>query len=956
MKRVKQYLVLFFIVGLTLITSNVIAEAKYENHRVDLDKKIQATNQLAPIPADYQYTDYYQLAKQYNDMIFNLGEYELTFIDDSYYNVVTKSLGMKSYAKDDTTIETSQAINVLAAMISGTVATPDNLSMTKLTEYLRMVETYYNVENGEGLVLNYPLSDTTSLSFWEDIYPGLLYFMLMDHYEATVDSEDILKNTADRWYDVVMQLGGEDGNLDLSYTGYDFIEGEPYDNGEWVEPDAAAGIAMIQYYAYEKFEDKKYLDATYMCMNYLDNFLRHPGYEMLYVYLPYLSARLNSINGQSFDTAKYLDWFFNVSDMRPNYGMFTDENRNGLMGDTTLYGGTAEAFNSIVAATSLPAMLKYDQRYAKEVGRYLLHFTNNYKYFYPNNLAEDNQTDFEISKEYNDLIPYEKLNITSDIKYGFGDGEFTNLSVLAGSYLGMFGSMIEQTNVDGILRVDLNANDYYSDDYQTYLLFNPYKEVKTVKYQIETEGNVSLYDTISQKFIKEHVSKSHDIEIQPDQAVIIVEIPEPAENYKYEIKREVENNIYAKEFISVNIPGFSMYEPLIDNAVLELDMRTTQGAAITNIEIYLDQKQVFKNVSYESPYVIKTDELVSGYHLIKVVVYSNTGLKDTAYARVFVKNGEKISPYDVKGKDILTWPSYEGGTVSEAQGKSIVSITGDNSGVVSEMFDLDLSKVPYLTLNIPKYTNEWSMFLEVPEINEKFYIVKDSNDAGQIAFSMKYMLQKMNPKDFNLDGMHNVRLGFEVNEGDELLVERLKIIYENRQPMSYREWKTPLSTKNLVRFQSKFNGLGKLNYYDGYVEIKNMNREGSGGIETYYFTVDFNKKPEFKIKVDESDGLWSVLMYVEGQTESYYVQYPTKELGTFTYDLTDVIKRANVDLEEDSERDIHFFIKSDGGYESIVKLDYMTLQYKKPWYEIALISAGTILVIFGVFRNIHKRF
>ena len=46
--------------------------------------------------------------------------------------------------------------------------------------------------------------------------------MLMDRYEATVDSDALLRNIADTWYEVVMDLGGSDGIVDFDYTGYDF--------------------------------------------------------------------------------------------------------------------------------------------------------------------------------------------------------------------------------------------------------------------------------------------------------------------------------------------------------------------------------------------------------------------------------------------------------------------------------------------------------------------------------------------------------------------------------------------------------------------------------------------------------------------------------------------------------------------------------------------------------------
>ena len=139
---------------------------------------------------------------------------------------------------------------------------------------------------------------------------------------------------------------------------------------------------VIQYYAFEKFEDRKYIKAATLCMNYLEEFQRNPGYELLYLYLPYLSARLNSVEEYHFNTAKYMEFFFTESDYRHEYGTFKDEFGTGLIGERTQYGGTAYSFQSIVGATAIAPMLKYDQRYAVEVGRYLLQMTQNLNLFY----------------------------------------------------------------------------------------------------------------------------------------------------------------------------------------------------------------------------------------------------------------------------------------------------------------------------------------------------------------------------------------------------------------------------------------------------------------------------------------------------------------------------------------------------------------------------------------------
>lgn len=78
----------------------------------------------------------------------------------------------------------------------------------KIQLLLESVESYYNIENGEGTFLNYQDGNSKELSFWQQIYPSLAYFMLMDRYAPTVDSDAMLRNIADTWYEVVMSLGG----------------------------------------------------------------------------------------------------------------------------------------------------------------------------------------------------------------------------------------------------------------------------------------------------------------------------------------------------------------------------------------------------------------------------------------------------------------------------------------------------------------------------------------------------------------------------------------------------------------------------------------------------------------------------------------------------------------------------------------------------------------------------
>ncbi|MGL4335856.1 MAG: hypothetical protein ACRCST_03105 [Turicibacter sp.] len=940
-------------------------QAKKQENKTSLFKEIQVTKKLPTIPENYQYIDMYGMAKQYNTMLFDFETYGLGYTERSYYNTSGESFGLLTYAGEEVDLTKSQAMNAIAALISAYLINPDSVSTEQLEKYVQMVQTYYNIENGEGIILNYPTTRSNELSFWEQIYPSILYFMLMDRYEPTPDSDAILKNTADRWHDVVMNLGGKEGKVDFSYTGYDFKNEEPFDNGEWIEPSAAGGVALLEYFAYAKFKDPKYMKATKLCMDYMEEFRRNPGYEVLYLYLPFLSARLNALERGKYDTAKYMDWVFNLTDIRQNHGMILSEFGTGLIGDPTLYGGTAQSFPSLVAPSALVPMLKYDQRYAKEIGRYLLHFTNSINLFYAQNLEQANQTNYEESKEYHHLIPYESVNKKGEPMGPYGTGTAdgsTNLSILSGSFLGLIGAMIEESNVPGILKVNLNTNDYYVDeetDYPMYLIYNPYEEEHVVKYEIESDGEVSLYDTVSQKFVAERVTGVQEVTLKANNAVILMEIPSEKEAYQQEIKREVTKNVKSKVFVSVNIVGLSEYEPIQDDTPIELDIKKSDDTRVTNIEIFVDGKSVFKNPSYAKPYTLDVDKLANGYHILSAQVKDNSGTIDKSYARIFIQKDENPYVLNELPKDLINWESYQGGSVDYKNGQSQVVISGNDkmkSGIISKPFKINFSQRPLLTMEILDYNEPYSIFIQTMDTFEKFYLVQDEERAGKFYLDFNVELYKLNPQKFQLKGEHEVQLGFEVL-GDNGFVEmnKLRILNEGIQPLKHKEWKTGFTTKDMLNWQIRSSQLGKINYYNGLAEIRNLNPVGSGGIKSDYFEADLKRNPKLTLKVLEADDLWSVLMYIENDKQGYYLQYPTSETGKFSYDVNDVLKEANLSPDELGKKNIQFWFVTDGDYGAVTKIDYLRLEYEKNWLELAFIGTMGMVCLVGIFVNMNKK-
>jgi hypothetical protein len=92
--------------------------------------------------------------------------------------------------------------------------------------------------------------------------------------------------------------------------------------------------------------------------------------------------------------------------------------------------------------------------------------------------------------------------------------------------VGIFGSIIKKTNVEGILQLDLLATDFFADKaYPSYLYYNPYEKNKTITVTVPKGKKVDLYDTVSGTFLTRNVSSSTKIELRPKSSVVVVIVP-----------------------------------------------------------------------------------------------------------------------------------------------------------------------------------------------------------------------------------------------------------------------------------------------------------------------------------------------------------------------------------------------------------------------------------------------
>ena len=126
------------------------------------------------------------------------------------------------------------------------------------------------------------------------------------------------------------------------------------------------------------------------------------------------------------------------------------------------------------------------------------------------------------------------ISDTGTSPYAMGDGisgglpsggVLTDFALYGASHVGMLGAVVDTTNIEKILKLDLLATDFYHGPaYPTYLLYNPYQEKKTVTLNVGSEC-VNIYETTTHRFVKYGCKGSTDIDLPADSASVLVFTP-----------------------------------------------------------------------------------------------------------------------------------------------------------------------------------------------------------------------------------------------------------------------------------------------------------------------------------------------------------------------------------------------------------------------------------------------
>jgi hypothetical protein len=543
---------------LSLCIGLLLAHCSQEGGHPVAQQRLQRVDSMPDLPQPLEIIDYRQLALRFDSVVYDrqaTGAYwPLIWFDSSHKNFPQTVAGIYTAMGDvrqGPAVHKGMFHEALATMgaVLGATLVGINKADQQHLDYVSMLKNYFNRETGWNIMMNNTCPEVALLGggygrdWWYDVYPNVLFYAIYDKYPHAPGFDTIARSIAEKFYAADSILNG---NYNYSY--FDYGQMKPMKTQICAQPDAAAGHAWVLYAAYKKFGTKKYLEGAKHALKALQAQTENPTYEVLMPFGAYMAARIYAEEGLDYDLAKMLSWSFDgTPKCREGWGVLTGRwngfDISGIVGSTVDHGGYGFLMNTYDAAWPLVPVVRYDQRYAQAIGKWMLNAANASRFFYTQYIPDEHETLPEQAAVTKGVIGYEGLvqtatyeqyaNIKGPVAQGDGpkwvpgkNPDVSQFSVYGSGHAGIFGSIIRPTNVTGILQLDLLATDFYRDAaYPSYLYYNPYKESKDI--QVIFPGGLScdLYNTVTGAFVARNKTGTAVITIPAGQAAVIVCAP-----------------------------------------------------------------------------------------------------------------------------------------------------------------------------------------------------------------------------------------------------------------------------------------------------------------------------------------------------------------------------------------------------------------------------------------------
>ena len=519
---------------------------------------ISRIDQMPNLPEPYKILDWRKKALDFDAYVFNFDTRicgnPVIWLDSAQRNIPQTTFGLYTAVNDsrqgpkNNNGEFHESLNSLAALLGGGLVGIDKTSQNGYN-YVKMVQNYFNSDNGWNIVMNNTCPEVALLGggygrdWWYDVFPNVLYYAVCDVFPGVSGADSIQHVIAEQFCKADSVLNG---NYDYSYFDYSQMKGMV--NNIPLQQDAAGGHAYVLYAAYKKFGDPRYLQHAKSALEALLSQKESRFYEILLPMSAIVASRLNAEEGTQYDVKKILDWTFDGC-QNPNgrygwgvmAGRWGDYDVSGLQGSILDGGGYAFFMNSVKLTWPLVPMVKYEPQFATAIGKWMLNNVNACRLFYPGEIDAEHQWLPEMKGLTDNNIAYEGLRKTDC--YGkeslkgiepvaLGDGPNwtpanpaeSMFSLYSTSPVGILGAMVSETSESGILRINCNTTDFYSErPYPVYLYYNPHAGNKVIGYY--SEEKVDLFDIVTKKYIARGKSGSFEIELPALNASVIVELP-----------------------------------------------------------------------------------------------------------------------------------------------------------------------------------------------------------------------------------------------------------------------------------------------------------------------------------------------------------------------------------------------------------------------------------------------
>ena len=534
------------------------AQASNAPSKGTAQKTIAAVERMPRVPEPLSVRDWHAVSMSYYERILDPNA-----VGDSFpvVQIETDDAGfrMKSYV--GSTIS-GEGISCLSAVVGARLAGLDPRNFRGV-DYVSRSRAWYDPVHGfyrHKVGERSPVVHSGIYGYWN----AVVGTMLAAQYPEDAQLKHQAITAAKAFLEIARGLGCPD-RPDYNVLGWDFENNKP---GGRNEPMNRLGHApsvawMLLVGAALTLDEDMVACARATIQWYAEN----PGrYEITHVMGPLAAARLNAMGGPQVDIDRILSAWFGDGDPKRHTWRITRGMRfdgitcDGLdgarWGDDGFYAFT---MGSLQGPAWLVPVVRYDQRYARAIGRYALNAANSTRLLQGEGLDANHQDHakwktrwdprnhffYEGLKSWDPsperslrpyatgdpvllgwnpgLSPVDPKEYFTQRSEWFGNSSY-NLSLYMGNHVGFLGGIIDLTDVAGILRWDCLATDWFHRPaYPTHLYYNPFQKPRTITLHLAMPAD--LYDLVVGDFVDRNAKSGHRLTLEPDQALVLVQVP-----------------------------------------------------------------------------------------------------------------------------------------------------------------------------------------------------------------------------------------------------------------------------------------------------------------------------------------------------------------------------------------------------------------------------------------------